>query len=148
MRVRAVLTVTTVVTALLLAGCASQSQPAAVTTVSASTSETSAEPTEEPVATQSAATAATTSPMGILRPTPEQEQQMAAALLLIDPRMTNADRYVRRTVDTCDDVRNGEITGDALVARIQERFAGGTMPDFSADQAQQVIDATVQVWCH
>lgn len=73
---------------------------------------------------------------------------MAAALLVIDPRMTNADRYIRRTVDTCDDIRGGEITGEALVARIQQRFSGGTMPDFSPEQAQKVIDAVVQVWCH
>lgn len=70
------------------------------------------------------------------------------ARLVIDPRMTDADRYVRRIIDACDDARNGQITGDAPVARIQERFAGGPMPDFSADQAQRVIDATVQVWCH
>lgn len=102
----------------------------------------------EPAMSEPVATAATSSPMGFLRPTPDQEQQMAAALLVIDPRMTNADRYVGRTVDTCDDIRNGEITGDALVARIQQRFSGGTMPDFSPEQAQQVIDSVVQVWCH
>lgn len=62
--------------------------------------------------------------------------------------MTKVDRYVRRTVDTCDDVRTGEITGDALVARMQERLAGGNIPEFSADQAQQVIDETVQSWYH
>jgi len=75
--------------------------------------------------------AATTSPMGLLRPTPAQEQEMAAALLVIDARMDNLDRYVGRTVDTCVDIRQGEITGDALVARVQQRFSGGTMPDFT-----------------
>lgn len=139
-----------VLAVLVVAGCAA-SNPSATTsgsTPEAVASTTSRAATTEPAMSEPVAPAATTSPLGILRPTPEQEQQMAAALLVIDPRMTNADRYVGRTVDTCDDVRNGEITGDALVARIQQRFSGGTMPDFSADQAQQVIDAVVQVWCH
>lgn len=139
----------TVLAVLFVAGCGASTPPA---TTSGSTSQaevsTTSEAVMEPATSEPLATAATTSPMGFLRPTPDQEQQMAAALLVIDPRMTNADRYVRRTVDTCDDIRNGEITGDALVARIQQRFSGGTMPDFSPEQAQQVIDSVVRVWCH
>ena len=148
MRGRVVLTVLAV---LIVAGCGA-STPSATTSVStpdASVSTASGGATStEPATSESVATAATTSPMGILRPTPEQEQQRAAALLVIDPRMTNADRYVRRTVDTCNDIRGQEITGDALVARIQQRFSGGTMPDFSPEQAQMVIGTVVQVWCH
>lgn len=141
----------TVLAVLFVAGCGS-STPSATTSGSTSEAAVStaseAAAVTEPATSETAATAPTTSPMGFLRPTLEQEQQMAAALLVIDPRMTNADRYVGRTVDTCDDIRNGEITGDALVARVQQRFSGGTMPDFSPEQAQQVIDSVVQVWCH
>jgi hypothetical protein len=139
-------TVNAVITAALLlaAGCASGGNASEVRTSAASATISAATvgpPTPGP-------SVATTSPMGFLRPTAAQEQEMAAALLAVDARMTNAERYVGRTVDTCDDVLKGEITGDALVARVQQRFSGGTMPDFNADQAQQVIDETVRVWCH
>lgn len=141
----------TVLAVLFVTGCGASTPSAATSgsTPDAAVSTVAEAATgAEQATSEPEATAATTSPMGFLRPTPEQEQQMAAALLVIDPRMTNADRYVGRTVDTCDDIRRGQITGDALVARIQQRFSGGTMPDFSPDQAQQVIDAVVQVWCH
>lgn len=86
--------------------------------------------------------------MGFLRPTPEQEIALAAALVAIDPRLDNADRYIRRSVDQCDYVRRGEITGDALVASTLERFSGGSIPDLSTAQAQQILETIVTTFCH
>jgi hypothetical protein len=86
--------------------------------------------------------------MGFLRPTPEQAATLAAALVAIEPRMDNADRYVGRAVDQCDYVRKGEITGPALVASTKERFGGGSIPDLTDAQAAQILDAVVTTFCH
>jgi hypothetical protein len=85
--------------------------------------------------------------MGFLRPTPEQATALAAALVVIDPRMDNADRYVGRAVDQCDKVRDGEVTGAALVAQTKERFGGGSIPDLIDAQAAQILDAVVTTFC-
>lgn len=129
--------------AVLLTGCSSE--PAA-TSSQLLAAPPSAKTADQPTA--DLATAATTSPMGFLRPTPEQEVTLAAALVAIDPRLDNADRYIRRSVDQCDYVRKGEITGDALVASTLERFSGGSIPDLSTAQAQQILETIVATFCH
>jgi hypothetical protein len=86
----------------------------------------------------------TTSPLGILRPTPDQAATQAATFLLIDPRMTDADRYLDRSVNQCQEIRENGRTG--ALANTRRRFEGGTLPDMTDEQVQRIIDA-IRVWC-
>ena len=118
---------------LLLAGCSSM--PAAVPS----------RPWRS-VSSSAAATVATTSDMGFLRPTTEQAQAQAAAFIAIDPRMDNVDRYLTRSIDQCSDIREKGLTGAALTAKGHARFEGGSMPDLTDAQVEQ-INAAISVWC-
>ena len=91
----------------------------------------------------------TTIPQRSPQPSATQMTALAAALVAIDPRMSDADRYLQRSLDQCEDLRRPEITdGATLVASARERFGDDSLPDLSGAQLQQILDAVVTTFCH
>lgn len=97
-------------------------------------------------ATTTPSTPAPTTSSAFLRPTPEQEAALIAALTAIDPALTvKPDRAVSRSVGVCDDIRKGK--DDATVAKNAAfRYDGGTA---SVDNAKGALiaDAIRTTYC-
>lgn len=74
-----------------------------------------------------------------------RDAQLAADIGAVYPGIT-AERYaVNWSRYLCDDIANG-LAGEALTQRAIDRFAGGSRPDPTPEQAQQII-AIVQGYC-
>lgn len=82
----------------------------------------------------------------LLRPTPEQETTLLAALTAIDPALTvKKDRAVSRSVSVCDDIRKGK--DDATVVKnAAYRYNGG---DAHVDEAKgaRIVEAIKAAYC-
>ncbi|MFF9854048.1 hypothetical protein [Streptomyces litmocidini] len=117
--------IATAALALTLTACNTSDRPSASGKSSATAS------------TVPAASAPTTS-SAFLRPTPEQETALVAALTAIDPALTTKpERAVSRSVGVCDDIRKGK--DDATVAKnAAYRYNGGTA---SVDEAKGALIA-------
>lgn len=69
-----------------------------------------------------------------------REAAVWGSVLVVDERMVDEPhRYVGPAVESCDDILSG-ADPTTLPSRVQGRFIGGPTPDFTIEQAQQVID--------
>lgn len=65
----------------------------------------------------------------------------------IDQGLTvEADRALRRGDNICLDIEQGKDDA-TLIANAEARFEGGTVPDLTADQARQIVDAARSYHC-
>lgn len=81
-----------------------------------------------------------------LRPTPDQEKTLIAALTAIDPNLTaKEERAISRSVGVCDDILKGK--DDATVVKnAAYRYDGGTA---SVDEAKgaKIVQAIKDAYC-
>ncbi|MFC8583305.1 hypothetical protein ACFUGD_01830 [Streptomyces sp. NPDC057217] len=101
--------------------------------------------TDDKPAAQPSAPAPTTS-SAFLRPTPEQEKTLIAALTAIDPNLTvKEERAISRSVGVCDDIRKGKDQA-TVVKNAAYRYNGGTA---SADETKgaQIVEAIKTAYC-
>lgn len=147
---------------------AASSSTASTTSSSASTpttpeTSTAAQTTEEAAATSPEAPAtgpvvvstlpngALLSSMGTLRPNAVQEQALLAQLGAVDSNFAKAkyaDRYVGRAVNLCDYIRdNPDATPDMVRTRAIAEFTGGTVPNISTEQGDQLVVAVTGTFC-
>lgn len=81
-----------------------------------------------------------------LRPTPDQEKALIAALTAIDPNLTvKEERAISRSVGVCDDIRTGK--DDATVVKnAAYRYDGGTA---SVDETKgaKIVQAIKDAYC-
>lgn len=121
---------------LMLAGCAT---PEPTPTVTVTVTET---PAPAPTVTVTVAPAEAESGAA----TPDRDA-FVAALAAIDPGLTvNADRAVSRADDICLDIEQGK-TDEQIVRNTELRFEGGNVPDLSADQAREIVEAARSYHC-
>ncbi|MEU7410598.1 hypothetical protein AB0B40_14950 [Streptomyces sp. NPDC042638] len=104
-----------------------------------------------------AKTAAKMSPSPKARPTHEapakldepnaaEEKQLLRKLTSINPGITvNRERAVRRSVSTCQEIRDGQ-KGKQLVKEVSYRFTGGNAT-VDERQAAEVIQAVKDTFC-
>ncbi|MFJ3537042.1 hypothetical protein ACIPQA_16415 [Streptomyces sp. NPDC090109] len=89
---------------------------------------------------------APTTSSAFLRPTPEQEKTLLAALTKIDPNLTvKEERAISRSVGVCDDIRKGK--DDATVVKnAAYRYNGGTA---SVDETKgaQIVEVIKTAYC-
>lgn len=81
-----------------------------------------------------------------LRPTPEQETALIAALTAIDPNLTAKEsRAISRSVGVCDDIRKGKDEA-TVVKNAAFRYDGGTA---SVDEAKaaKIVQAVKDTYC-
>lgn len=81
-----------------------------------------------------------------LRPTPEQETALIAALTAIDPNLTvKESRAISRSVGVCDDIRKGKDEA-TVVKNAAFRYDGGTA---SVDEAKaaKIVQAVKDTYC-
>lgn len=105
----------------------------------------------EPAAKSSTQTATATEPEQVSqfdRPTPAEKVDLLRALYKIDGRMAgHGERYVDRSVNTCQMLQDNKWPEPRNVATTVERFSGGTLDDFTPAQAKQVLKAVRSTFC-
>ncbi|MFF7851911.1 hypothetical protein ACFZDF_30630 [Streptomyces sp. NPDC007910] len=101
---------------------------------------------DKPTAQPSTPTAAPTTSSAFLRPTPEQEKTLLAALTAIDPNLTvKEERAISRSVGVCDDIRKGKDQA-TVVKNAAYRYNGGTA---TVDEAKgaRIVEAIKATYC-
>lgn len=144
---------------LLITACGSTSPPTSASTSASSTPPTLSQP-EVPATTSSSGT-----PRQLLLPMPwvhmplpwdldprateAQVRQIGLQLAAIQPEMGSikVSRIESWSDSTCGDIWAADPTID-LVERTKSRFAGGDRPPLSDAQAQQVVAAITETYCH
>ncbi|MFJ8866728.1 hypothetical protein ACIRD6_13360 [Streptomyces sp. NPDC102473] len=100
----------------------------------------------EPAAKAAPAEPAPATSSAFLRPTPDQEKTLIAALAAIDPGLTvKEERAISRSVGVCDDIRTGK--DDATVVKnAAYRYDGGNA---SVDDAKgaKIVQAIKDSYC-
>lgn len=108
-------------------------------------------PATGPVVVSTLPNGALLSEMGTLRPNAVQEQALLAQLGAVDENFGKAkyaDRYVGRAVSLCDYIRdNPDATPDMVRTRAIAEFKGGTVPNISTEQGDQLVVATTSTFC-
>lgn len=143
---------------LLITACGSTSPPTSASTSASSTPPTLSQP-EVPATTSSSGTptAPATDALGSYaaalgsrpRATEAQVRQIGLQLAAIQPEMGSikVSRIESWSDSTCGDIWAADPTID-LVERTKSRFAGGDRPPLSDAQAQQVVAAITETYCH
>ncbi|WP_121710117.1 hypothetical protein [Streptomyces sp. E5N91] len=114
----------------------------ALTLTACSSDDTST--TDKPQAAPASPTPSKSS--AFLRPTPEQEKTLIAALTAIDPNLTvKESRAISRSVGVCDDIRKGKDEA-TVVKNAAFRYDGGTA---SVDEAKaaKIVQAIKDTYC-
>ncbi|MGW6583431.1 hypothetical protein ACWF76_29315 [Streptomyces globisporus] len=81
-----------------------------------------------------------------LRPTPDQEKTLIAALTAIDPNLTTKEeRAISRSVGVCDDILKGKDDA-TVINNAAYRYDGGTA---SVDKAKgaKIVQAIKDAYC-
>lgn len=134
----------------------SASPPASSSTVAQTTEEAAASTSQAaqatgPVVVSTLPNGALLSAAGVLRPSAVQETALLAQLGAVNPIFAQAkyaDRYVGRAVDLCDYIRkNPDATPDMVRTRAIATFTGGTVPNISTEQGDQLVVATTSTFC-
>ena len=93
-----------------------------------------------------ASSPAPASSSAFLEPNATQEKTLINGLTAIDPGLTvNEERAVRRSVNVCDDIRNGK-DGKTVISNAAYRYDGG---DASVDnaKAEKIVKVIKDAYC-
>ena len=87
----------------------------------------------------------TEAPVVFPSPNASQSATLLNALGAIEPGL-NRDRSIDRSRNSCKDIKDG-ISHAQVVSRTKYRFEGGTVPNLSDRQVEQIIVAITSSFC-
>lgn len=121
------------------------------TSSEAPTSTEAPAPASGPVVVSTLPNGALLSSMGNLRPNQAQQEALTAQLGIVEPAFSEpkyVDRYIGRAVSACDYIRdNPDATADMIRTRTIASFTGGTVPNLSEEQGDQLVAAITGTFC-